>query len=202
MPKKPKKSSPNPSPAPKMLSEIVCKYLKIFPEDEGRLSLLLDQIKNNEELDNRLNFRGHIAGDALILSPDLKKILFIYHLRSKNWQQPGGHWDKGEDGPWLTAKREAFEETGVKIARRIDVVTDARVPLHIITGPVYPSQLVKKEPHHWHHDFRYGFVAETEELSTIQDDGIGGAKWFVLDKLKVSGGHNIKASIERLKTLL
>lgn len=185
-----------------MLSEIVHKYLKIFPEDKGRLGLLLDQIKNNEELDNRLNFRAHIAGDALILSPDLKKILFIYHLRSKNWQQPGGHWDKGEDGPWLTAEREAFEETGVKIARRINVMDDERVPLHIITGPVYPSPLVKEEPHHWHHDFRYGFVAETEELGKIQDVGIGEARWFVLDKLKVSGGHNIKTSIERLNTLL
>jgi 8-oxo-dGTP pyrophosphatase MutT (NUDIX family) len=184
-----------------MLSEVLQKYLKIFPDDIGQLGLLLDQIKKNEKLDDRRNFRGHIAGDAIILSPDLKKILFIYHLRSKNWQQPGGHWDKEEEGPWLTAKREAFEETGVKLGRHLNVSDDLRVPLQIITGPVYPSQ-AKKESHHWHHDFRYGFIAKTEELGSIQDDGIGEAKWFPLDGIKTPGGHNIQIAIERLRTLI
>ena len=41
-----------------MLSEILQKYLKIFPDDIGQLGLLLDQIKKNEKLDDRRNFRG------------------------------------------------------------------------------------------------------------------------------------------------
>jgi 8-oxo-dGTP pyrophosphatase MutT (NUDIX family) len=184
-----------------MLSDVVNKYLKIFPEDKEQLGLLLDQIKRTEPLDNRRNFRGHIAGDAIILSPDLKKILFIYHLRSRNWQQPGGHWDDDEAGPWLTAQREAIEETGVKIARRINLRHDERIPLQIITGPVYPSR-EKREPHHWHHDFRYGFIAESEELGEIQDEGISEAKWVELNGIKTGGGHSIQTSIDRLQALL
>lgn len=185
-----------------MLLEIVKRYLKIFPDDAGQLEVLLDQIKDGELLNDRRNFRGHIAGDALVLSPDLKKILFIFHKRSGRWQQPGGHWDPEDEGPWVTAEREAFEETGVEIGRRINMTDDERVPLHIITGPVYPSE-AKKEPHHWHHDFRYGFIAKNENLGKIQDDGIGGAKWLPLGEAEFEAGeHNTKESIERLRVLI
>lgn len=184
-----------------MLDKVLEEYLKIFPADAGQLGLLLDQVTNSEKLDSRRNFRGHIAGDAIILSPDLKKILLIYHLRSKAWQQPGGHWDEGEEGPWLTAEREALEETGVRIERRVNVTEDLKVPLHIITGPVYPSS-AKKEPHHWHHDFRYGFIAKDERLGRIQDDGIGGAKWFPLSEMRTSGSQNLRVSVARLRRLL
>lgn len=187
-----------------MFSEILEKYLEIYPQDRRNLKLLIKQVEKQEALDDRRNFKGHIAGDAIILSPDLSKILYIHHLRSGRWQQPGGHLDKGEAGPWITAAREAFEETGVKLAKKIGPVkSDERIPLHITTGPVSASD-AKKELSHWHHDFRYGYVAESEELGDIQDKGIADARWIDLDEaiqIKDSG-HNVLTSIERMMKLL
>jgi 8-oxo-dGTP pyrophosphatase MutT (NUDIX family) len=187
-----------------MINQVVAKYLQLYPEDKKQLHRLLDQLKDSDELDNRRNFRGHIAGDAIILSPDHKKVLYIYHLRFKKWQQPGGHLESDEDGPWQTAAREAYEETGVKIGQKIGPVsTDYRIPLHIITGPVTPSA-AKNEPKHWHHDFRYGFIAKTEKLDEIDDEGIGQARWIPIAEAKKmeNSGHNVHKSIDRILSLL
>jgi len=184
-----------------MISEVVGEYLKLFPADEAKLERLLKQIQAGEALDDRNNFNGHIAGDAVILSPDHKKILLIYHKRFANWQQPGGHWDRGEDGPWLTAEREAAEETGVKDLKRVNIKADYRIPLHIVTGPVLPSP-AKGEPPHWHHDFRYGFIAASENLPEVDDEGVSGAKWLLLSDFKEEGAHDLQTSIDRLCELL
>ena len=187
-----------------MIEKVVEKYLEIYPEDREQLAILLGQLAAKESLDDRRNFRGHIAGDAIVFSPDLKKVLYIYHLRFGTWQQPGGHLDPGEEGPWLTAPREAYEETGVILGRIIGPVkSDDRVPLHIITGEVLPSKK-KNEPKHWHHDFRYGYIAESEELGNIEDEGIGEAKWIEIEEaLKMENeGHNVHKSIERMQSLL
>jgi 8-oxo-dGTP pyrophosphatase MutT (NUDIX family) len=186
-----------------MINEIVTEYLNLFPEDEPKLQRLLGQLATGEMLDDRNNFNGHIAGDAVIVSPDLKKILLIYHKRFANWQQPGGHWDPGEDGPWLTAEREAAEETGLSNLTRVNIGPDFRVPIHIVTGPVTPSPQ-KGEPAHWHHDFRYGFIAESEKLPPVDDEGVSGAKWAPIDKFRATGpgAHNFEISVERLNKLL
>ncbi len=188
-------------PAPRTLLELVKKYLEHFPQDASQLELLLDQLRNGEELDNRRNFRGHIAGDAVILSPDLNKVLLIYHKRYQVWNQPGGHWDRGEDGPWSTAEREASEETGLENLRRVNIDPDLRVPIHIATGEV-PASRAKREPDHWHHDFRYGFIASSEQLPEISDAGVGGSKWVSLVEYENEGGHNFYIAVRRLVEFL
>lgn len=187
-----------------MIDEVVKKYLQFYPEDKSLLKRLIDQLKSKERLDDRQNFRGHIAGDAVIFSPDLTKILYIYHLRFGKWQQPGGHLDPGEDGPWITAPREAIEETGVRVGSIVGPdKRDLRVPLLIVTGPVPPSKK-KNEPEHWHHDFRYGMIAETEKLDPIDDEGVGEARWWPINEaLKIpDNDHNWHKSINRMQELL
>ena len=182
-----------------MLKETLEKYLQIFPDDGLALELLKNQIKYDEQLNTRKNFTGHIAGDAIILSPDHKKILLVFHLHNNRWQQPGGHWDEDEEGPWLTAAREAFEETGVKIERRVNLVnSDERIPLQIKTGKVMPSTR-KNEPQHWHHDFRYGFIAQNQTIGQIQDDGIKSAKWVDVNDVPLA---YLAEAIARLQELL
>ncbi len=163
-----------------MLNEIVRDYVKLFPPDEYNLSILLGQLKNNEKLNDRHNYTGHIAGSAIILSPDLTKILLVYHPTFDRWQQPGGHWEQEDEGPWVTAEREAVEETGVQIAEAIGAHGNKNVPLNIVSHLV-PNNPSKKEPEHMHHDFQYGIIAKSEKVE-INDDVIKKVQWFGLYK--------------------
>jgi 8-oxo-dGTP pyrophosphatase MutT (NUDIX family) len=187
-----------------MIDKIVGRYLEFYPEDEAHLGLLLQQLKDKDDLTNRRNFRGHVIGDAVVLSPDLKKVLYIHHNTYGTWQQPGGHVEPDELGPWITAEREVREESGAKIGRRIGPVeSDITVPLHIVTGYTLPNPK-KNEPEHWHHDFRYGFVAKSEVFHKVDDTGAGQAKWVELEASKQmkNSGHDFHKAIARIRQLI
>jgi len=180
-----------------MLNDIVQKYLKLFPQDKAKLGILLEQIKRGDDLNDRKNYYGHITGGAIILSPDMKKVLMVYHPTHQRWLQPGGHWDPPEKGPWQSSEREAIEETGVKIAKRVNVDKDYRVPLNIDSHIISTTPPLN-EPKHLHHDFRYGFVAVSSDLN-LEDDVIKEAKWIKINDPKAG---LLRVDINRLLSLL
>src|SRR5579859_1121092 len=175
------------------LKEIAQQYLKLYPKDKISLKVLLEQLKNQENLVDRSNYRGHVVGSGLIFSPDGKKILLIYHPTFERWQQPGGHWELDEIGPWITAERESIEETGVKIDRKL-TKPNKRLPL-LIESHLVPIKPPKNEPEHYHHAFWYGFIAKSEDLN-MNDQVIKKAEWVLIDKIH---DHNILKSIKRAK---
>lgn len=181
-----------------MIADIVARYLALFPEDKARLPLLLKQLEAGEDITSRVNYTGHVTGSAIIFSPDFTKMLLIYHPTFDRWQQPGGHWDAGEAGPWLTAEREAIEETGVHIKRAL-TLKDERVPIQIDSHLV-PTKPPKNEPEHYHHDFRYVFVAENEEL-TLSDIVIKQAEWLKLADIEDSRLTKAAARAQKLLNL-
>ena len=166
-----------------MLGEILEKYLDVFPEDKAQFDALREQIKAREKLSSRKNFTGHVTGSAIVLTSDLKKMLLIYHPTHKAWQQPGGHWEEGETGPWLTAERELIEETGIKPLRQINISGDQRIPLQIDSHLV-PAAPQKNEPEHYHHDFRYLFIADEATPRPIKHDAIKDVKWLEVEGLE------------------
>lgn len=179
-----------------MIAEIFAKYLDLFPEDRSKLKLLDRQIKRGDDLGSRQNYTGHVTGSAIIFSPDTAKILLIYHPTFGAWQQPGGHWERAEAGPWLTAEREAVEETGFKLAHRLDL-PDSRVPIQIDSHLV-PTKPPKNEPPHHHHDFRYVFLAADESLK-MDDLVIKQARW--VDVSNVSDQRLVVAAARAKKFL-
>lgn len=181
-----------------MLSEILEKYLDLFPQDRSKLKVLIEQVKNNDHLSGRENYIGHVTGSAIILSPDYQKMLLIYHPHMERWQQSGGHWDEDESGPWDTSEREAEEETGVKIARML-ALPDRRVPIQI-DSHLIPSKPPKNEPEHYHHDFRYLFVAASEDL-ILKDEVIKEAKWQKLEDLDDRALEEVIQRAQQLKLL-
>ena len=54
-----------------------------------------------------------IGARAIILSPDKKQILLVYHTYCPNWHLPGGGVKRGEH-PLQAVQREIFEEAGVR----------------------------------------------------------------------------------------
>lgn len=174
-----------------MINEIVQKYLEKYPDERGGLEVLLNQLAAGENLQTRKNFTGHIVGTAVILSPDKKQVLLIYHPTFAEWQQPGGHWDEDEAGPWLTAEREAVEETGVNLAERIG---DANQPI-LIESHVVPAHQGKNEPEHRHHAFWYAFAAKDKRLK-LEDEVIKEARWVDIEEV---AKPEILIVIERLK---
>lgn len=181
-----------------MIDEVFGKYLKIYPEDKERLSLLARQIKAGEQLNARDNYTGHITGSAIIFSPDKKKVLMIYHPTFSRWQQPGGHWEQDELGPWLAAEREIKEEVGldIQVAPLADK-NDVRVPADIDTHLV-PKTPPKNEPDHYHHDFKYAVIADTEELK-LDDIVIKEANWVNVGDIE---HKDLQRAISRAQHLL
>lgn len=157
---------------------ILARYLEIHPEDKSRLGILLKQLDAGEDVTTRKNFTGHVTGSGLVLSPDRKKLLLIYHKFFKKWMQAGGHMDPGETSPYETAVRELREETGVERLKSLSA-EEPPIPVDIDAHHI-PANPAKNEPEHWHFDFRYAFIADSEELRN-DDEGIAEVAWIPLD---------------------
>lgn len=54
------------------------------------------------------------CASAYTIDFENKKVLLMYNRKLNKWLQPGGHIE-GKELPEDTAKRETFEETGIKI---------------------------------------------------------------------------------------
>lgn len=92
-------------------------------------------------------FPAHVTASVLI--PQGEALLTVWHPHLKQWLQPGGHVDSGED-VLTAALREAREETG------FDCVLDQGDDLPWDIDCLFvPANAKKNEPEHWHIDFRY-----------------------------------------------
>lgn len=180
-----------------MLHEILSTYLKFFPDDAARLKRLSAQIKNGEKLNDRRNFNGHITGAGIVLSPDKSQILLIYHKTFQKWLQPGGHWESDDEAdPLQAAIRETKEETGLVGIEYMPVDKAAPlVPIDVETHRI-SSWSKQYEPNHWHHDFRYVFVAADTAL-VHQEDEVSAASWFDFDAPETAHVRQVIAKLRQ-----
>ena len=105
---------------------------------------------------------GHITASGLVIKDD--KALLIFHPYIKQWFQPGGHIDEGEE-PIQAAIREVFEETGVICEPLEEYLNPIDIDLHEI-----PENPKKGEGRHLHIDllFLLRVVDERESPEDIQ----------------------------------
>jgi 8-oxo-dGTP pyrophosphatase MutT (NUDIX family) len=163
-----------------MLADILKKYLELYPEEQAELSLFQSQINKDEDLTDRRNFHGHITAGGIVLSKRHDKVLLIHHKIFNKWFQPAGHWDASDSDPLAAARREVVEETKVSIETYLPVLpVSLLVPLDIDSHPI-PVNPAKNEAAHFHHDFRYVFIAKNMALE-YQATEVYAAKWFDLN---------------------
>jgi 8-oxo-dGTP pyrophosphatase MutT (NUDIX family) len=138
------------------------------PEQDRILALL----EGHEDALLRTCRPGHLTGSALVVDPDDRRILLLFHAKLQRWLQPGGHAD-GDGDLARVALREATEETG------IDGLRVSEPPVDLDVHPVDPPG----EDAHEHHDVRYLVVApsgavpvgnhESEALRWVDSGDLG-----------------------------
>ena len=133
---------------------------------------------------SRSNKHGHITASGLVIKDD--HALLIYHPYIKQWFQPGGHIDDGEE-PIQAAIREVFEETGVVCESLSEFLDPIDIDLHEI-----PENPKKGEGEHLHIDLL--FVLEMIE-ERESPEGIKKA-WVSFDQIT---SPRIKRALQKLQ---
>ncbi len=151
------------------------------PEDEKSRELILALLEQTEAPFSRHQFHpGHITCTAMVLHPDCRRILLIRHRRLRRWLLPGGHVEETDVNLAGTARREAMEETAVRIAPA-SVVRLVGMDVHAI-----PPH--KHEPFHLHHDFIFTMHAESEVLERTEE--APNLVWCALDEFDNYSVHS------------
>jgi 8-oxo-dGTP pyrophosphatase MutT (NUDIX family) len=124
-------------------------------EEEKSQELILALLESTEEPFSRDQFHpGHITCTAIVLHPNGHQFLVMHHHRHRRWLLPGGHVEDFDVTLSETARREAIEETAVRIQGACAGGL-AGMDVHGI-----PAR--KREPFHLHHDLIFAFTAESE----------------------------------------
>ena len=86
------------------------------PEEEKSRELILALLELTEAPFSRDQFHpGHITCTAVVLHPNGRHVLLMHHHRHRRWLLPGGHVEETDVTLSDTARREAIEETAVRI---------------------------------------------------------------------------------------
>lgn len=132
------------------------------PEEEKSRELILSLLELTEAPFSRDQFHpGHITCTAVVLHPSVRQFLLMHHHRHRRWLLPGGHVEESDVTLSETARREAAEETAVRIGRAGSGRL-AGIDVHAI-----PAR--KREPLHLHHDLIFAFRAESDEFSLSEE---------------------------------
>ena len=180
-----------------IIEDILGRYLALYPEEQDAFTVLRTQLADGEDVTSRKNFTGHVTSSGLVVSADHRRVLLIHHRFFVKWLQPGGPMEPGEIDPYETALREVREETGIQDVQPIDIPGQAsHLPVYIDSNYIR-ARPERNEPEHWHHDFRYAFLAGSEQVNHRIEE-VYAAEWMPLDDPRVEAQPWIKQGLSRL----
>jgi ADP-ribose pyrophosphatase YjhB (NUDIX family) len=127
----------------------------------------------------------HRQFTATVFIIDDSKTLLLFHKKHGKWMPPGGHVEENET-PVETARREAFEETGLEIEfikqenvwfEGFSNAKSIERPYHVLLETLGATA---KEPAHQHIDFCYVARPLLQKAATEQHE----LRWFTLDEVE------------------
>ena len=176
------------------IEQILKSYFKYFPKEREDLKQLINFVKQsqklNEDIFSSTNTVGHITASGFIYSKKEKKLLLLKHKKLGKWLQPGGHVEKVDKTILDTAKREIFEETGLKKLELVSLSINNDIPFDINTHFI-PENPKKNMPAHYHHDFRFLFTINDIKEVQIDTEESNGYKWVNINELQDIDNMNV-----------
>ena len=158
-------------------------------EEEKSRELILALLELTEEPFSRDQFHpGHITCTASVLHPNSQQFLLLHHHRHRRWLLPGGHVEKTDAVLNDTARREAIEETAVRISGLIGAQSAGT----LVGMDVHAIPARKGEPFHLHHDLIFAFNANSEEVALT--DEAPRVAWCRMDEF---ASYQLPSSITR-----
>lgn len=116
------------------------------------------------------------CASIFVIDPATHKILLVKHKEFKKWVQPGGHMEYNET-PEEAAKREVYEETGIKVdlqGERFPREDDFIRPLGI--------QCNRKDSY-TQVDILYFGIPIGSTTPVVDDEETISARWFTREEL-------------------
>ncbi|MBW4597455.1 MAG: NUDIX domain-containing protein [Brasilonema angustatum HA4187-MV1] len=162
---------------------IVSRYLELYPDEKQRLDRVQTVLDGDSYIHLRSNMEGHITASSIIVDAD--KVLMIHHKTLNKWLCPGGHFDIEDEYLWVTAKREAEEETGIageKLRLHQWHIDNDMSPLDIDSHAI-PANPKKNQGMHYHFDFKYVFSVVNKEKLYLALNEVIDFKWMKIEEI-------------------
>ena len=154
------------------------KFIPYNEQEEVDKKIMLNYIKDFDDVLTRQNEYGHFTSSAFVLNKERTKILMAYHRIYNSWAWVGGHSD-GDNDLLYVAMKEAKEETGIKNV----------IP---ISKDIYSLELINVNGHekrgkyvgsHIHLNVTYLLETDENEEIHIKEDENSGVKWIPINKI-------------------
>ena len=162
----------------KKVYDLIDNYKCCDEREENDKGVMLEFIKNNEDVLTRDNKIAHFTVSAWITNKEKNKILMIHHNIYDSWAWVGGHAD-GDDDFLHVARKETEEETGIS---NLKLLKDDIFGINIITvdNHIKRGKIVNS---HLHFDVEYLFEADDSEILKTREDENSGVMWVDIDKV-------------------
>lgn len=159
--------------------------------EETKVEELIKTLIKDQECFLRTNYSGHFTASAWILNEKRDKALMTHHKKLNMWLQLGGHAD-GNTDLLDVARREVFEESGIRKIRLLD---------HgIFDVDIHSVPKFKEQPSHKHFDVRFIFEANEDNKKIRFNQESHNVLWIKLDEIKnYSSEVSIRRMIEKTK---